>query len=338
MARGLTVALAVVLAAVAIAEAVPRPHEPRIHPAALPAEPSYVKRVEPSIVGLRVLADETAASSARLGSQRFGSGVIFDRDGYVVTVSYVLLDTLRIEGVLRDGRKVPARLVGLDLESGLGVVKLEGAGPWPAATLGESRDATPGMQTGTVGVDEHNELVYVTGALESIRRFSSFWEYMLDRALLVAPASPSWGGSAVVDAGGRVIGIASLRIGKAPYVNLAIPIEKFVPIKDELIAVGRVVSRRPRPWLGLYTAATEAGVIVEGVAPVGPAAGAGFRKGDRIVSINGITVESQEHFYHVLWRGQAGDVIRIAVQRGPGLHVIAVASMDRYRLLRPPPR
>jgi S1-C subfamily serine protease len=218
------------------------------------------------------------------------------------------------------------------------VVKLEGAGPWPAATLGESRDATPGMRTGTIGVDEHNELVYVTGAVESIRRFSSFWEYMLDRALLVAPASPSWGGSAVVDAGGHVIGISSLRIGKSPYVNLAIPVEQFVPIKDELIAVGRVVSRRPRPWLGLYTAATEGGVIVEGVAPVGPAAGAGFRKGDRIVSVNGITVESQEHFYQVLWRGQAGDVIRIAVQRGPALHVIPVGSMDRYRLLRLPPR
>ena len=54
--------------------------------------------------------------------------------------------------------------------------------------------------------------------------------------------------------------------------------------------------------------------------------------------LNGITVESQEHFYQVLWRGQAGDVIRIAVQRGPALHVIPVGSMDRYRLLRPPPR
>jgi S1-C subfamily serine protease len=338
MVAGLTVALAIVLAVVGAVEAVPRTIELRAHPGKIPTEPSYLKRVEPAIVGLRVRADEAAFSSNRLGSRRFGSGVIFDRDGYVLTVSYILLDAVSIEAVLRDGRTVPAQLAGLDLESGLGVVRLAEPGPWPAATLGQSADAVPGMLTGTIGVDEDNELVYVTGSVQGVRRFSSFWEYMLDRALLITPASSSWGGSAVVDTTGNVIGVASLRVGEAPYVNLAIPIEKFVPVKDELIAAGRVVSRRPRPWLGLYTAATTGGVVVEGVAPVGPAANAGFRKGDRIVSVNGVTVESQEHFYEVLWRGQAGDVVRIAVQRGAARHVIAVASIDRYRLLRSSPR
>ncbi len=338
MAHGLTVALAIVLAVVGAAEAVPRLIEPRTHPGEIPAEPSHVRRVEPAIVGLRVRADEAAFSSGRLGSRRFGSGVIFDRGGYALTVSYILLDAISIEAVLRDGRTVPAHLAGLDLESGLGVVRLDGPGPWPAATLGQSNDAVPGMLTATIGVDEDNELVYVTGAVQGVRRFSSFWEYMLDRALLISPASSSWGGSAVVDTGGNVIGVASLRLGESPYVNLAVPIEKFVPVKDELIAAGRVLSRRPRPWLGLYTAATTGGVVVEGVAPVGPAATAGFLKGDRIVSVNGVSVDSQEHFYEVLWRGQAGDVVRIAVQRGGALHVIAVASMDRYRLLRVPPR
>ncbi len=338
MARGLTIALTVVLAVAGLVEAVPRPGDPRSHPGSIPAEPSYVKRVEPAIVGLRVRADEAAASSARLGSRRFGSGVIFDRNGYALTVSYILLDAVTIEAVLRDGRTVPARLIGLDLESGLGVVGLEGPGPWPAATLGQSRDAARGMVTGTVGVDEENALVYVAGSVQSIRRFSGFWEYMLERALLITPASSSWGGSAVVDAAGAVIAVASLRIGQAPYLNLAIPIEKFVPVKDELIAAGRVVSRRPRPWLGLYTAATSGGVVVEGVAPEGPSAPAGFRKGDRIVSVNGVAVGSQEHFYEVLWQGQAGDVMRIGVQRGAALHVLVVASIDRYRLLRMPPR
>ncbi len=338
MARGLIVALAVLLAAVDVAAAVPRPVEPRSHPGSIPAEPSYVKRVEPAIVGLRVRADEAAASSTRLGARRFGTGVIFDRGGYALTVSYILLDAVTIEAVLRDGRTVAARLVGLDLETGLGVVGLEGPGPWPAATLGQSHDAARGMLTGTVGVDEDNALVYVTGSVQSIRRFAGFWEYMLDRALLITPASSSWGGSVVVDGAGAVIGVASLRLGQAPYVNLAIPIEQFVPVKDELVAAGRVVSRRARPWLGLYTAATPGGVVIEGVAPAGPSATAGFRKGDRIVSVNGVAVGSQEHFYEVLWRGQAGDVVRIAVQREGARHVIPVASMDRYRLLRMPPR
>jgi S1-C subfamily serine protease len=206
------------------------------------------------------------------------------------------------------------------------------------ATLGQSLDAARGMVTGTVGVDEDNALVYVAGSVQSIRRFAGFWEYMLERALLITPASSSWGGSAVVDAAGAVIAVSSLRIGQAPYLNLAIPIEKFVPVKDELIAAGRVVSRRPRPWLGLYTAGSAGGVVVEGVSPVGPAATAGFRKGDHIVSVNDVAVGSQEHFYEVLWKGQAGDVVRIAVRRGATLHVIPVASIDRYQLLHMPPR
>jgi S1-C subfamily serine protease len=321
-----------------LAGAVPPPRELGRHPGTVPPAPSYVQRVAPTLVALRVRADEAAFSSARLGSRRFGSGVIFDTRGYVVTVSYVLMDARHIEARLRDGRTVPARLAGLDLESGLGIVKLEGAGPWPAVSLGRSEGVAVGTPTATIGVDEDDELVYVTGAVHGIRRFAAFWEYMLDRALFLAPASPAWGGSAVIDTGGAVIGIASLRLGEPPHMNLAIPIEAFLAAKDELIAAGRVVSRPPRPWLGLYTMGTEGGVVVDDVAPVGPAAGAGFRRGDRIVSVNGVAVGSQEEFYQQLWRAQAGDVIHIGVRRDETVRVLAVSSVDRYRLLRPPAR
>ena len=70
---------------------------------------------------------------------------------------------------------------------------------------------------------------------------------------------------------GAVVGITSLRLGEAPHVNLAIPIEKFLPGKDELLASGRVASRAPRPWLGLYTASLDGrGVVVSGMSPSGP--------------------------------------------------------------------
>jgi len=153
---------------------------------------------------------------------------------------------------------------------------------------------------------------------------------------MVAPGSPSWGGSVIVNASGEVVGVASLRLGEPPYINVAIPMEKFVPVKDELIAAGRVVSRRPRPWLGIYTQARSDGVFVDGFSPVGPAASAGFRPGDRIVGVNGVVVRSQEEFYEQLWRGQAGDLVRVLVERGGKRHLITVASIDRYRLLRAP--
>lgn len=337
MARAFVLIVVLALAWPAAVGAVPRGLEFRLHPDRVAAEPTYVRRVEPAVVGLHVRADPQAASSARLGSRRFGSAVLFDPRGYAVTVGYVVMDAVRLEARLRDGRRVPARLVGLDLESGLAVVRLEGAGPWPTARLGDSRDVGPGTSTATLSVDEDDEPVQVVGRVQAVRRFSGYWEYMLDRALLVEPAAASWAGAALVDVEGAVIGIGSLRLGAAPHVNLVIPIELFTPVKDELVAAGRVLSRSPRPWLGLYTQETPEGPVVDGFAAQGPARRAGFRLGDRIVGVNGVPVRSQEEFYAQLWQGRAGEVVRIAVERDGVTLVIAVASEDRYRFLRMPP-
>src|SRR2546425_456882 len=225
--------------------------------------------------------------------------------------------------------------VGLDLDTGLGVIKLEDPGPWPVATLGRSEEAVAGMRTGTVGIDDDGDLVQLVGQLQAIQRFSAYWEFMLDRAFVISPASPGWGGSAVVNERGEVVGVVSLRLGEPPYTNLAIPIEKFVPGKDELIGAGRIVSRPPRPWLGLYAVEAHGGLFVSEVSPLGPAARAGVLKGDRIVRVNGVAVQSREDFYLELWSRRAGDLIEMAVQRADRVRVITVPSIDRHTLYRP---
>jgi serine protease Do len=159
---------------------------------------------------------------------------------------------------------------------------------------------------------------------------------MLDRAFVVAPHNPAFGGSPLVNVQGEIIGITNLRIGERPFVNLAIPIEHFTPFKDELISSGRVLSRRPRPWLGLYTVPSEQGVVVAGTSPAGPARQAGFQRGDLIVRINGDGVESQEDLYRKLWRGPVGQEITVVVLRESRFHVITVRPVDRYDLLRTP--
>lgn len=312
--------------------AVPRPPEPRLHPRDTGALPSYVQRVEPSIVALKVRARADAASSARLGVHRFATGIVFDARGYALTVSYVLMDAVEIEAQRRDGQTASATVAALDLDSGLGIVKLDGDG-WKPARLGDSRDVVAGNLTGTVAVDEDNDLVYVTGSVRSARRFAASWEYMLDRAFIVTPANASWGGAALVNERGEVVGVGSLRLGDAPYSNLFIPLEHFVPVREELIATGRVQSRTPRPWLGLYTTADDNGLTVDGFSPTGPAARAGFQRGDVIVGVDGVRVASQEEFYEALWRHRAGEVIKVSVSRDERVVVIPVQSVDRHRAL-----
>src|SRR5215467_6054181 len=292
--RRVLVMASVVLALPVMLAAAPKDSSQRPDANRLSALPAHVRAVEPAVVGIHVVVPRDRPSVSTLGPERWGSGVIFDADaGYAITVSYVLLDAEQIEVSLRDGRKVAAKVVGLDLEVGLGVIKLQGQGPRPAASFGESTKAAVGDLIGTVGLADDGGLVANSGKIEAVRPFTASWEYMLDRAFIVTPYNEAFGGAALVDASGRVIGITSLRLGEKPYVNLAIPIEKFLKDKDELLDKGRVMSRRPRPWLGLYTVAREGGgVIVSGVSPFGPAGAGGIRRGDVILRLNGEKITS----------------------------------------------
>lgn len=329
----LALAIAALLSTTAVAA--PREGQPRLDPRQLSSMPSFVQKVEPAVVGLKIEVPRDRPSALTLGTERWGSGVIFDAAGHVLTVSYVVLDATRIEATLRDGRTVPAKVVGLDLEVGIGVVKLEGAGPWPTATLGDSSTVKSGDIVGSVGVTEDGSLSARPGKVDAVRPFSAAWEYMIDRAFVVSPYNPAFGGAALVDASGAVVGVTSLRMGEAPYFNLAIPLEKFLPGKDELLAKGRVASRKPRPWLGLYTVSVEGrGIVVSGMSPVGPARLAGFRPGDVVVRLNGEKVDSQEDFYTKLWRGGVEQDVQVVVQRERGFEAITVRPIDRYRFYR----
>lgn len=315
--------------------AAPTPPEPRLNLQRPSGPPAYVQRVQPAVVGIGVRVPLDRPSAFTLGPVRWGSGVIFDAAGYAVTVSYVLLDAETVQVTLRDGRVVPGKVVGLDLEHGLGVLKLEGEGPWPAAPLGDSSRVAVGYATVTIGVDDENNLVITQGSIQEIRSFAGYWEYLLDRAFVVAPYNPAFGGSPLVNLQGEVIGITNLRLGERPAVNLAVPIEYFAAGKDELVSHGRIVSRPPRPWLGLYILPGDEGVLVAGASPLSPAREAGFQRGDVIVRINGEKVGTPEEFYRKLWRTKIGDEVGLLVVRESRFLVIKVRPVDRYQLLGP---
>lgn len=298
--------------------------------------PAYVERVASAVVGIDTKIPLDRPSVLTLGPVRTGSGVIFDPAGYAVTVGYILTDANVIQVRLRDGRVVPARFVGQDYESGIGVIKLEGAGPWPYAPLGNSSTVSTGDPVAIVGVDSENALSATQGSIQEIKRFTGYWEYLLERAFLVSPPNPSFGGSPLVNTQGEIIGVTSLRLGDPPNVNLAIPIEYFLAAKDELFKEGRVKSRPPRPWLGLYTVDTPQGLVIAGASPSGPAVDAGFERGDVIVRLSGEKVESQEDFYRKLWKTPIGAELNIVVLRESKFQVISVRTIDRHSLLLKP--
>jgi S1-C subfamily serine protease len=326
----------VALLAVLVAPVLPTVGQRDQAPVLGPTTPAYVQRVAPAVVGIQTKIPLDRPSVRTLGPVRAGSGVIFDPAGYVATVGYILTDAALIQVSLRDGRTVPARFVGQDFESGIGIVKLEGAGPWPHAPLGNSSTVGVGDPATIVGVDSENAMTATPGSIREIKRFTGYWEYLLERAFIVSPANPAFGGSPLVNPQGEIIGVTSLRLGDPPHVNLAIPIEYFLAVREELLREGRVKSRPPRPWLGLYTVEAPQGLLVAGASPSGPAIDAGFERGDVIVRLNGEKVEGQADFYRKIWKTVVGKEISIVVLRDEKFQVISVRTIDRQALSRTP--
>jgi S1-C subfamily serine protease len=333
MARGtlaaLTATAALVLAGGVVAAPPPAPR-PALDPRAAPEVPTAVSRVSPAVVGLRSRIPPSRPSAQTLGSERWGSGVIVDKDGTVLTVGYLVLEATAVEAVLSDGRTVPARVLGHDFESGLGVLRLGEGGPYPAVALGRAEPVGPGQPVSVVGMTEEGKLVARSASVTATRRFVAYWEYMLERALLVAPQHPAFGGAALVDPDGALLGLVSLRLEKE---NLAIPIDLFPPVREALVARGRP-ARPPRPWLGVRVVAIDGGVAIAGVSSAGPAQAAGLRQGDVVVRLNGDRVADIEDFYRKLWRSTIGSDIQLTLYREGHLETVSLRPQDRYTIFQ----
>jgi S1-C subfamily serine protease len=97
------------------------------------------------------------------------------------------------------------------------------------------------------------------------------------------------------------------------------------------------VDKPARPWLGLYAADQEEGIVVASVAAKGPAERAGLRAGDRILGIDGAEAEDLATLWRSLWsRGAAGVKLRVEAERDGRRFTVPVTSADRARFLKSP--
>jgi S1-C subfamily serine protease len=306
--------------------AAPPASAPRPEPGAAASTPSAVARVRAAVVGLQVLVPPDRPSAATLGEERAGSATIIDPDGLAVTVGYLVLEAAQIEVTLEDGRRTTARIVGHDFESGLALIRLDPAGaPYPAAQLGQSAPLAAGQPVAIVGVGAAGPAVGVMVRVTGVGPFVAYWEYLLDRAVFVAPHHPAFGGAALVDPDGALVGVVSLRL---PAGHLAIPIDLLAPARDALVRTGRP-ARPPRPWLGIRALGMDGGIGIAGISPAGPAQAAGLRQGDVILRVNGERVADVEAFYRRLWAQPVNQPLELGVWRDGALETITVRPRDR---------
>jgi S1-C subfamily serine protease len=151
---------------------------------------------------------------------------------------------------------------------------------------------------------------------------------------------PAFGGAALIDGDGRLIGIGSLIIGDAAGPgqplpgNMFVPIDRLKPILADLLSQGRR-SGPYRPWLGLTSEELRGRLFVMRVARGGPAFTAGIRPGDMVIGVDGKPVQGLIDFYRKVWAtGNAGAKVTVNVLHGVDTKPVVIKSMARYDWLQ----
>jgi S1-C subfamily serine protease len=280
-----------------------------------------VERVGPSVVHLRIFersADDEPRSS--------GSGFIFTPDGFLITNSHVVAGADRIEAVLADGRRLPARVVGDDQDSDLALLRLPVDG-LPAAELGDSSRLKPGQLAIAVGNPLGFENSVTAGVVSALgRSFRSVGGRMIDDVVQTdAALNPGNSGGPLVDSRGRVIGVATAVILQAQGLCFAIASNTASAVASAILRDGRVrrgylgfggqnisLSRRSARVLGLPGGTALLAMQIE---RGGPADAAGLREGDVLLSFDGQPIEGMDGLRRCLGELSIGIPSRLSILR-----------------------
>ncbi|MFI5231925.1 MAG: trypsin-like peptidase domain-containing protein [Gemmatimonadales bacterium] len=304
-----------------------------------------VQKVAPSVVTVQTEAVQRVAASAAdffFGTQSgqelqagIGSGVIIREDGVIVTNAHVVSGASKISVALRDGTSYPAKLVGIDAQNDLAVLKID-AKKLPVATLGTSRDLLIGEWAIAIGnpfgfVLGNTEPSVTAGVISATgRNLTARGEgpgVYVDMIQTDAAINPGNSGGPLVNALGQVIGINSSiyspngENGGNVGLGFAIPIDRAKRVADDLLAHGKV----RKPWIGvkmeypeptsLSRSALTAGAPIHEVVPGSPAAAAGLKVGDVLIRASDRVLHNAYDWDAELLEAHVDDVIPLLVRR-----------------------
>jgi len=280
-------------------------------------------RLDPFLQRFFGLQQLPAAPRARVERGQ-GSGVIFDASGLVLTNAHVVENADQVMVGLPDGRRVAGRVLGQDSLTDLAVIRLVDAGPWPTVPLGDSDRLQVGDWAIAVGNPFGLENTVTLGIVSNLNRNVSQLGISGKRLDLIqtdAAINPGNSGGPLLNAAGEVVGINTLvRSGPGAGLGFAIPINRARTIARQLVDQGR--ASHPMVGIGLSSvpaprpgAPVPSGAVVRSLVPGGPAALAGVRVDDVIVSIGGVAVPGPAAVVSAIDRHGVGRPLSIKVMR-----------------------
>ena len=292
-----------------------------------------IHSILPATVDLNVTIPESHPSARNLGSERSGSGTIVDPDGYILTVHYVTIGASSITATLADGEQYPAQVAAQDQETGLSLVKIS-ARDLPCLKLAEADSVTLGQPVVMVASSGQAGRRVSGGYVSSLECYDGQWEYMIDKTIRVTTFNPGFGGGALANFRGELLGVVSLNLNEVGKFSLAIPIDYYRTYERELKQYGHVRSRPQRPWLGIYPQTMAGHVVIGGVVPNGPAAKFGLQQGDIVLTVGQKEIRTRQELYQEMWKKRPGERISLRILRDDqsfDLDVVGGDRADRYR-------
>jgi serine protease DegQ len=291
--------------------------------------PDIVRRVQPSVVTI-------------ITSEGLGSGVVWSRDGVIVTDQHVVAGSRRVEVAFADGRRVAGTVKGGDDITDVAVVQADRK-DLPPATF-QPQLPQVGELAIAIGSPLGFENTVTAGIISGLHReipgSGQQTQSLVDLIQTDAPISPGNSGGALVNARGQVIGISEAYIPPsqgAVSIGFAIPAATVVDIVGQLLRNGRAqhaffgiqpddLTPEIAQQLGVDTTS---GVVVLDVVSGGPAAKAGMRPGDVITAIDGKQVATVEDFLAALRPHRPGDTVTATFFRGAAKRDAKVVLTDR---------
>ena len=292
-----------------------------------------------SVVQLRAEIPDDAFTAGILGTERIGNGVVLAEENLILTVGYLVTEAETLWITTNDGRVVQGYPLAYDFITGFGLVQALGPLHLPGLARGTAASVTVDSPATVVG---HGGRAHTLRAkILAKREFAGYWEYVLDEALFTVPAHPEWGGAALLNAEGQLVGIGSLLVQEmdgdsSVQGNMFVPIDLLEPILQDLRTIGRS-SAPARPWLGMYTTEQDGQLVIAGLAPGGPGERGGAHAGDMVLEVAGRRVATLADLFRNVWQlGSAGTEVPLTLAREGSVVRVLLKSADRHDFLRKP--
>ena len=261
-----------------------------------------------------------------------GSGFIFD-DGLVITNAHVVDKSEKLIIGLSDGRKFIGKLIGQDLLTDIAVIKLDGKGPWPKASLGNSDEIEVGDWAIAVGNPFGLENTVTLGIISNLKRNVNQLGINDKRFTLIqtdAAINPGNSGGPLLNNNGEVIGINTLiRSGPGAGLSFAIPINTAKEITQQLLKNGKVI--HPMIGISLISDLSKDNikkVKIGYVVPNSPAAKKGLLKNDIILKINQKIISTPSDVVNAINANGIDKFARLSIKRENKISIIKVKPKD----------